>query len=554
MNCIIKSLSYNIRHNIKNSSFLFAGLILCSANIYANYYTPSSVSTYSGNFSFGQNVDTGNSIQWKQEVNYNPYNNEIQDYVSGKVGLDSNNYLVLRMDRTGSNTYYSSRVNSSIYNGIKVGSGEKLSVEFEAQLPMAKDSNGNYVTNVPLWPALWLMGNDQLNNQWVGWPFCAEIDVMEWSPTKPAVFPASGYETQANVAYHWNGQDPGSGYTHWQTAQYFDDPEIHTKFHKWRVDIYRYDDGLNTNKIEIFFNDVYISGSRFSENSGLYNKEFWYPTTNKNPQLFGSGDKEYFLIMNIAMGGVYPTTSNVPSNFDHAEMVVKSVTYEISSLARFTLDLVYDSSKISLTKTPNSSEYEYNTSVLVEANPYPGYVIDNTSTDWTSNTILMDEDKLFTITSYPDFDDDDSDGLSNYDEAIIYNSNLNNPDSDNDNTSDYFESIAGTSLTDASDYFYIQGSMNTSGLYNLEFNSKSTRDYLIRVSDDLINWYDWKTESGNDSTHLNLYDPSVEIITGLDSNSGNYFFKVDIEEQDNSSGTGGTGGTGGPGGPGGPGG
>ena len=166
MNCIIKSLSYNIRHNIKNSSFLFAVLILCSANIYANYYTPSSVSTYTGNFSFGQNVDTGNSIQWKQEVNYNPYNNEIQDYVSGKVGLDSNNYLVLRMDRTGSNTYYSSRVNSSIYNGIKVGSGEKLSVEFEAQLPMAKDSNGNYVTNVPLWPALWLMGNDQLNNQW----------------------------------------------------------------------------------------------------------------------------------------------------------------------------------------------------------------------------------------------------------------------------------------------------------------------------------------------------------------------------------------------------
>ena len=198
MNYIFKSLSYSIRRNIKNRCFSFALLILFSANIYANYYTPSNVSTYSGNFSFGQNVDTGNSIQWKQEVNYNPYNNEIQDYGGGKVGLDSNNYLVLRMDRTGSNTYYSSRVNSSIYNGIKVGTGEKLSVEFEAQLPMAKDSNGNYVANVPLWPALWLMGNDKVNNQWIGWPYCAEIDVMEWSPTKPAVSPASGYETQAN--------------------------------------------------------------------------------------------------------------------------------------------------------------------------------------------------------------------------------------------------------------------------------------------------------------------------------------------------------------------
>ena len=130
-------------------------------------------------------------------------------------------------------------------------------------------------------------------------------------------------------------------------------------------------------------------------------------------------------------------------------MVIKSVTYEVSSLERFSLDLVYDTSKISLTKTPDNLEYDYNTSVLVEATPYPGYVLDNTSTDWTSHSILMDEDKSFTISSYPDFNDDDGDGLSNYDEAIIYNSNLNNPDTDNDNTSDYFESIAKTSLTDA---------------------------------------------------------------------------------------------------------
>ena len=70
------------------------------------------------------------------------------------------------------------------------------------------------------------------------------------------------------------------------------------------------------------------------ENSGAYNQEYWYPSTNKSPQLFGTGDKEYFLIMNIAMGGWYPQTSFVPSNFDHAEMVIKSVTYDISSLAK----------------------------------------------------------------------------------------------------------------------------------------------------------------------------------------------------------------------------
>jgi hypothetical protein len=511
----------------------------------ANYYTPSNVTNHVGDFSFGEDVNTGNSIQWIQEVEYNPYNDEIQDYVNGKVGNDDNGHLVLRIDRTGTNTYYSSRVNSSNYNGIKVGSGEKLSVEFEAQLPMAKDSNGNYVPNVPLWPALWLMGNDQLNGQWVGWPYCSEIDVMEWSPTKPPSGSASGYETQANVAYHWNGADSESGYTHWQTAQYYDDSDVHTRFHKWRVDIYRYDDGINTNKVEIFMDDAYISGSRFSESSGLYNKEFWYPTTNKNPQFFGSGDKEYFLIMNIAMGGVYPGTSNVPSSFDYAEMVVKSVTYEVSSLDRFTLDLSYDSSAISLTKTPDQVEYEYNTAVLVEATPYPGYVLDLTNTDWTSNTVIMNEDKSFNITSYPDFNDDDGDGLNNYNEAVIYNSNLNNPDSDNDMTNDYFESIAGTSLTDASDYFYMQGSMDVTGLYNIEYNTKSNREYSIIVSDDLTSWYNWKTESGDGSTHSNIFDPSLESISGLNSNSPNFFFKVSIAEEQ------GSGGAGGPGGPGG---
>ena len=244
-----------------------------------------------------------------------------------QVGLDSNNNLVLRIDRIDSDTYHSSRVNTKVYDGIKINAGQKLSVEFEAQLPMAKDSNGNYVPNVPLWPALWLMGNDKLNNAPIGWPYCAEIDVMEWSPTKGPTWPASGYESQFNVAYHWNGYDRSNNYNHWYTSQYYDisNSDVYTKFHKWRVDIYRYNDG-RTNKIEMFHNDVYISGSRFYEHPNDYNKEYWYPSTNKNPQLFSSNEKEYFLIMNIAMGGDYPGTSYVPPNFDHAEMVIKSNT------------------------------------------------------------------------------------------------------------------------------------------------------------------------------------------------------------------------------------
>ena len=513
---------------------------------YNDYYVPSNVTYYGDeDFTFGQNSLTGEAISWKQEIDPTIHNQEIQRYRGGYVGTDDNDYLVLRIEKTGSNTYLSSRVNSSIYNGIRVGSGEVLSVEFEAQLPMAKDSNGNLVNNVPLWPALWLMGNDQLNGQWVGWPFCGEIDAMEWSPVTPPRDGASGGLTQANYAYHWNGSDPQFSYNHWSDASYYTDSDIHTKFHKWRVDIYRYDDGINTNKIEIFKDDVYLSGSRFSDNPSSYNKEFWYPTTNKYPQLFGSGDKEYFLIMNIAMGGVYPGTSNVPSNFDHAEMVVKNVTYQVSPLQRFTLDFSYDSAAMSISKTPNQVEYEFNTEVLVEASPNPGYVLDLTSVDWTATTIVMNENKSFSITSYPDFNDNDGDGLNNYNEAVIYNSDLNDVDTDDDNSSDYFESIAGTSLIDPNDFFDTQSSMNASGLFNLEYNTKSNREYSISVSSDLINWHSWKTESGDGSTHSNIFDPAIESIDGINVNSDSFFFKVNIgEEQD----------TGGPGGPGGPGG
>ena len=102
--------------------------------------------------------------------------------------------------------------------------------------------------------------------------------------------------------------------------------------------------------------------------------------------------------------------------------------------------------------------------------------------------------------------------------------------------------------------FYINGTVNSSGLYDLEFNSKSTHSYSISVSDDLIDWYDWVDETGNDGTITNIFDPSSSGITGLNINSNGFYFRVDIEEDQSTSGPGGPGGPGGPSGPGGPGG
>ena len=286
----------------------------------------SAVSYYSGNFTFGKNTQTNQSITWYQEYVNNPANNEIQDYRRNKVGLDDNNNLVLRIDRVGNNLYHSSRVNSSPTNGIRIGDGEKLSIEFKAMLPEAKDALGNYVPNVPLWPALWIMGNDQKNGSWIGWPYCSEIDAMEWSPTRGL--------NQQNVAYHWNTNDnDDSGYNHRYDSYYYDDPNLTNNLHTWRVDIYRYHPDQNqTNKIEIYYDDVFVSGSRFTEDSNKDNSEFWYPVTNQNPETRSTNEKTYFLIMNIAMGGVYTGTSSVPNNFEYAEMVIDDVTYERTSI------------------------------------------------------------------------------------------------------------------------------------------------------------------------------------------------------------------------------
>ena len=195
------------------------------------------------------------------------------------------------------------------------------------------------------------------------------------------------------------------------------------------------------------------------------------------------------------------------------------------------LDLNYDSTQVSVAKTPDLEEYPKFSSVTVQATPSLGYLLADPA--WASKTLTMNSDTVEAILTVADLGDDDGDGLTNFSEAIVYNSNLNSADSDNDQSNDYFESIAGTSLTDANDYFYLQGSMNTDGFYNLEYNAKANRNYSINVSDDLINWHNWKTATAteDDITHSNIFNPSVENINGLEANSTHFFFKVDIEKQ-----------------------
>jgi hypothetical protein len=286
--------------------------------------TPLNVELFNGSF---------DDIQWVEEVMDDPPNNEIQDYVRGFTRINDDGDLVLKIARNNINQYKSSRLNSSPTN-IALQSGEKLSVEFEAKLPRPEDINGNFVANTPIWPALWIMGSEVYDGN-IGWPYCGEIDAMEWSPTRTGT-------TAFSSAYHWNNWDY---YESGGNQDYFSfntnhNLALYNTYNKWRVDIYRYDDGININKIEMFFNDQFIPGSRITMDSN--NQEFWWPVTNRNPQSFNPNSaKNYIFIMNIAMGGWYPGIDvPVPAAFDHAEMYVRNVDYSISSLEGVVSDTV----------------------------------------------------------------------------------------------------------------------------------------------------------------------------------------------------------------------
>jgi len=97
-------------------------------------------------------------------------NNEQQTYTSNSENLSvGGGSLLIQAKKTGT-SWTSARIISKDKRSFKYGK-----IEFRAKLP----------TGVGPWPAAWMMGN---NISSVNWPACGEIDVMEWrgNPTSDA--------------------------------------------------------------------------------------------------------------------------------------------------------------------------------------------------------------------------------------------------------------------------------------------------------------------------------------------------------------------------------
>jgi beta-glucanase (GH16 family) len=193
-------------------------------------------------------------------------NNELQYYRAENTFVHNNEYLVIeaRNEIFGGHQYTSSRMITKGKQEFKYGR-----IDIRAASPKTQG----------IWPALWMLGE---NFQQVGWPACGEIDILE----------ILGHETnKAHGTVHWG---PNSNQRQQKTASTFSGPEgdFHERFHVFTII-------WEENKIEWFIDDVKFHTVTSADMNG-----FDYPFNN-----------EFFFILNIAVGGLWPGNPDATTKF-----------------------------------------------------------------------------------------------------------------------------------------------------------------------------------------------------------------------------------------------
>lgn len=191
-------------------------------------------------------------------------NGELQNYTnsSNNAKVQGGN-LVITAIKNGS-SYTSARLKSENKFEFKYGK-----VEFNAKLPAGAGT----------WPALWMLGQNYATNIW---PACGEIDIMEHKGNDPNVILGS---------VHYTGRSAGNSVTSRTSAT-----SVSTTFHKYKV--------IWSPQSIRFFVDNVLFHSVINTNSLPFNSDF-------------------FLIMNVAMGGTFGGT--VDPAFTQSSMEVDYV-------------------------------------------------------------------------------------------------------------------------------------------------------------------------------------------------------------------------------------
>jgi beta-glucanase (GH16 family) len=204
--------------------------------------------------------ETGNHGGWG--------NNELEFYTGRSQNAyvsDGVLHIVAQRESTNGCDYTSARMKSEGLFARKYGR-----FEFRAKFPQGKG----------YWPALWLMPR---NSVYGGWPACGEIDIVENKGDYPAV-------VQGTI--HYAGPDG---------------------MHRQSTDLYTFAPGDGADKFHIYMLEWSTNSiSWFVDNQIYETQTNWSTAGAPYPAPF---DQPFYIIMNLAIGGVYDGDPDTNTGF-----------------------------------------------------------------------------------------------------------------------------------------------------------------------------------------------------------------------------------------------
>jgi beta-glucanase (GH16 family) len=205
-----------------------------------------------------------NEANWSVQATTNPPNAEQEDYIAGHDQAGSNVFV------KNGNLILETRNTGGITSGKIQSSGKKTfmygRLEARMRLPVTQG----------MWPAFWMLGVGG------GWPVCGEIDIMEGKGRLP---------DWTSGTFHWatNNSQVGGTYT-------MPTGNVHDNFHLYAVE-------WSTDSIRWYFDNV----------------NFVTLTKAQHPDI--PIDKQYYFILNLAVGGNFDGNMNNTTVFPESLIV-----------------------------------------------------------------------------------------------------------------------------------------------------------------------------------------------------------------------------------------
>ena len=220
------------------------------------YSTPESYDGMELVWSDEFNASSIDNSNWTFETgtgNWGWGNNELQYYQEINTSIiDGNLVIEARKESVDNSNYTSSRIITRDKKSFKYGR-----VDIRAVMPEGQG----------IWPALWMLGSNHFQ---VGWPTCGEIDIMEM------IGGGDGRDNVLRGTAHWNQGGHvsyGQGYTH--------ESNLSDEYHVYSI---IWDD----QNIRWYFDDINFN------------------TMDITSEALSAFHNNFYFIMNVAVGGVWP--------------------------------------------------------------------------------------------------------------------------------------------------------------------------------------------------------------------------------------------------------